>query len=133
RLVLTTPAIVGGFYAAFLLRERRMQRLVLFVALAYVGISAQAKFFWYHFSYMLPFLALLGAWTWDRTWLRLRRTQPAWTAWGTMALLVGGLLLCTPEVADNGYHQWRAYIDYYRHPETREQFYGLFGGYLAER
>src|SRR5262245_60243784 len=47
RLALTAPAVVGGFYGAVVLNERRVQRLVLFVAPAYVGIAAQAKFFWY--------------------------------------------------------------------------------------
>src|SRR5205085_10989670 len=33
RLVVTAPAVVGGFYGAVIVRERRVQQLVLIVAL----------------------------------------------------------------------------------------------------
>lgn len=133
RLVLTTPAVTGGFFGVFVLRERRIQQLVLFVVLAYVGIAAQAKFFWYQYWYMLPFLALLGGWTWDRTFSLLHRSQPRVLALTASAALVGGLLLSTPEVLDNGTSQWRSYVHYYTRPDRREEFYAGFDTYLLSR
>jgi hypothetical protein len=133
RLILTVPAVVGGAYGALVLRDRRIQQLVLFVVLAYVGIAVQAKFFWYHFTLMLPFLALLAGWAWDRGLSALRRTQPP-----VVAAMIGGLiatilLLSTPDVLDSGLGQWRDYLRFQRQPERRETFYERFWGYDASR
>ena len=131
RLVLTAPAIIGGFVGVFVLRDRRVGQLVLFLVLAYAGIAAQAKFFWYHFSYMLPFLALLGGWTWDRTYRYLRELRSGRTALAATGLLATALLLSTPEVLDTGLSQWRSYVQYYTRPHEREYFYDLFGPWGA--
>jgi hypothetical protein len=133
RLVLTAPAVIGGVYGAFVVHERRIQQLVLFLVLAYTGIAVQAKFFWYHFAYMLPFLALLGGWAWDRVIARIRAAQPRPLAYGMIGVLAGGLLLFTPEVLDNGYRQWESYVRYYRHPEERARFYEAFYNYPASQ
>jgi hypothetical protein len=129
RLVLMVPAVIGAFYGSFVANDRRIQRLTVFVVLGYVGIALQAKFFWYHYWYLLAFLALLGGWWWDDAYRHVRRVQPRAVALGAMALVAGLLLLSTPDVLDNGYHQWRSYADYYRHPEHRAAFDLLFGGY----
>jgi hypothetical protein len=133
RLVLTAPAIIGGFYGAFIARDRRIQQLVLFCALAYLGIATQAKFFWYHYQYMLPFLGLIGGWTWDRTYRRLREVQPRPIAVGVTGLLAVLLLLSTPEVLDSGKNQWTSYIRWHTRPQERDQFLGYFGGHLGTR
>ena len=127
RLVLTAPAIIGGFFGVFVLRERRVQQLVLFVVLGYVGIAAQAKFFPYHYLYLLPFMALLGGWAWDQAFRLLRRTRGRSLATTGGALLVGGLLLSTPEVVDNAWWQWKGHVEYYTRPEARESYYDFFG------
>jgi hypothetical protein len=133
RLVLTAPAIIGGVYGAFVVRERRVQQMVLFCVLAYAGIAVQAKFFWYHYSYMLPFVALLAGWTWDRSiaWLRASGSRGRTSA--VTALLAGGLLLATPEVLDSGYQQWRNYVIYHTRPAERDEFYARFANYLESR
>jgi hypothetical protein len=129
KLILTAPAIVGGFYGAFVLRERRVQRLVLFVVLADLGIMAQAKFFPYHYLYMLPFVALLAGWGWDQLFRRLAR------AGGRRLAVTGGLLLIvlfgqsTPDVVDGAYWQWKGYVDFKRDPVYRETFYDYFGSW----
>jgi hypothetical protein len=127
RLLLTAPAIVGGVAGVFFLRERRVQQLVLFAVLCYAGIAAQAKFFPYHYLYMLPFLALLAGWAWDRV-IRLlaRRRGPRMALIGG-ALLVTGLGLSTPEVVDSAWYQWQSHVRYYTHPESREDYYDFFG------
>jgi hypothetical protein len=122
RLVLTAPAVVGGFIGVFLLRERRVQQLVLFVALAYVGIAAQAKFFWYHYWYMLPFLALLAGWTWDRALALFLRSWPRVRVVGVAVLAAAVLLSSSPEVLDNGWKQWQQYIRYRQDPAYRARF-----------
>jgi len=126
RLVLTAPALVGGFVGAFVLRERRVQQLVLFVALAYAGIAAQAKFFWYHYWYMLPFLALLAGWAWDRALGRLLAIWSRGPAVALAGLVFAGLLLDTPEVLDTGWGQWQRYVRYQQDPAYRERFGQLF-------
>jgi hypothetical protein len=133
RLVLTAPAVIGGIYGAFFVRDRRCQQMLLFVALAYAGIAVQGKFFWYHYSYMLPFLALLAGWAWDRAIARLRVSQPRPAAYGVIGVLAGALLLATPEVLDRGIRQWKDYVRYYTHPAERERFYAGFGGYPASQ
>ena len=129
KLLLTAPAIVGGFLGVFLLRERRVQQLVLFVVLGYAGIAAQAKFFPYHYLYLLPFLALLAGWTWDRTVRLLARNGGRGTAIAGSALLVLGLGLSTPEVVDSAWWQWKGYLRFYQHPEAREEYYDFFGAW----
>jgi len=133
RLVLTVPAIVGGGYGALLRHERRVQQLVLFVVLAYAGIATQAKFFWYHYAYMLPFLALLAGWSWDSLLTALRRVHGRVTTAAVGGLLLAVLLVSTPEVLDHGLHQWDDALRYYRHPEQRESFDAQFYGYDASR
>src|SRR5262249_36761093 len=89
--------------------------------LAYAGIAAQAKFFWYHYGYIVPFMALIGGWGWDRLLVVVRRYQPAPRAAVTAALMAAALVLASPEVWDTGVAQWRGLIDYVLAPQEREQ------------
>jgi hypothetical protein len=133
RLVLTGPAAIGGIVGSFLLHERRVQQLVLFAVLAYAGIAVQAKFFPYHYTYMLTFLALLSGWTWDSFFRLLSRAQPRPVAATAGSFAALALLLYTPEVLDNGWRAWRTYSDYYRRPATRPLFIGSFEGVREAR
>ncbi|MGD9891084.1 MAG: hypothetical protein AB7U18_07300, partial [Dehalococcoidia bacterium] len=133
RLVLTVPAVIGGVYGAFVVHERRCQQMLLFVVLAYLGIAVQAKFFWYHYGYVLPFLALLGGWAWDQAIARMRAAQPRLIAYTVIGVLAGALLLSTPEVLDSGIRQWKDYVRYHVHPDERDQFYAKFGGYTVSQ
>jgi hypothetical protein len=133
RLVLTGPAAIGGVIGVFLLRERRVQQLVIFTALAYAGIAIQARFFAYHYTYTLPFLALLSGWTWDQFLRLLERSRTRARARASVFVVVIGLLLVSPEVWDNGRRQWRVYVDFYRQPETRTAFDGSFEGFRDSR
>jgi hypothetical protein len=133
RLLLTAPAVIGGFYGAFIAKDRRVQQMVIFSVLAYAGIAAQAKFFWYHYLYMQAFLALLSGWTWDRTYSRLRAVQPPPVALATAMLLVIGLLLATPEVTTRAGNQWKSYVRWFTRPQERDLFLGYFPGYLTTR
>ena len=127
KLILTAPAIVGGFLAVFVLRERRAQQLVLFVLLANAGIMAQAKFFPYHYLYVVPFLALLAGWAWVRAFALLARARGRAMVAAGGALLVVLLGLSTPEVVDGAWLQWKSYVEFHRRPETRELYYDFFG------
>jgi hypothetical protein len=127
RLIMTAPAIIGGFFGVFILRERRVQQMVLFVALGYVGIAAQGKFFPYHYLYLLPFVALLAGWAWDQAFRLLARTSGTGMALAGGAVLVVGLGLSTPEVTDSAWLQWKSHVRYYTHPESREEYYDFFG------
>jgi hypothetical protein len=131
RLILTLPALVAGVYGAFIARERHVQFLVILLVLAYAGIATQAKFFWYHFLYMVPMLALLAGWGWDRALSGLFRAQSRTAAVAVTAGLTAALLLVTPEVLDNGYKQWTSYTRYYTRPDDRDEFYGLFPAYVS--
>ena len=133
RAVLTLPALVGAFASVFVARDRRAGQMALFCLLAYAGISAQAKFFWYHYGLMLPFLALLAGWTWDVVLRAVERARSRGAAAlaGTLAATL--LLLATPEVTDWGWVQWQRAIDYTRRPETREEFETYFPGWIEAR
>jgi hypothetical protein len=129
KLVVTAPAIVGGFLGVFVLRERRVQQLVLFVLLANLGIMAQAKFFPYHYLYLLPFMALLAGWGWVRAFRLLARARGPALATAAGALLVVMFGLSTPEVVDSAWLQWKGYVEFHRSPETRERYYDYFGAW----
>ena len=104
---MTGPAIVGGFLGVFVLRERRVQQLVLFVVLGYVGIAAQAKFFEYHMLYLLPPLALLAGWGWDRTFQLLARARGRGMALAGGALLLALAGIATPGVVGSVWWEWK--------------------------
>jgi hypothetical protein len=129
RVVLSVPALIGGFLALFVLRERRAVQVTLFVLVAYAGIAAQAKFFPYHWLYMLPFVALLAGWTWDRALALLAARAPRGRALAGSAVLVAGLLIATPDVTDTGWNQWKSAVHYETRPEEREYFYDYFGAW----
>lgn len=129
RLVVAAPALIGGFAGVFLLHERRVQQVTLFVFLGFLGICAQAKFFPYHWLYLLPFLALLAGWTFDRVLTAVReREGPARTLLAG-GLLASGLLLSTPDVLDGGWFQWSDYVHFYSRPAAREYYYDDFGNW----
>lgn len=133
RIVLTLPALAAGFSGAFILRERRIQQLVLFAVLAYVGIAVQAKFFWYHYGYMVPLMALIDGWAWDRLLRALRPRLPPLIATLTAGVIAAGLLFGSPQVWDNGEGAWRAYVRHARQHEALETYYATLPGYAAER
>jgi hypothetical protein len=82
---------------------------------------------------MLPFLALLAGWGWDRALSRLFQVHPRPIAGGIAAGLAAALLLVTPDVLDSGYHQWKSYARYYTRPNTREAYYSYFPAYENAR
>lgn len=127
RLLLTAPAVAGALVGVFIVKERRVQQVVLFVALAYLGIAAQAKFFTYHYFYLLLPAALLAGWAWDRCFGALRRSLATGAARAASAVIVALLALSTPEVLDVAIAQWRSNIAYYRDPDDRESFFDYFG------
>jgi hypothetical protein len=127
RLLIAIPAVVGGFFGVFVLKERRVQQMALFVVLGYVGIATQAKFFLYHYFYLLPFLALLAGWALDRWFSLLARSLSRGWALASGALLVALLLISTPDVLDSSISQWKSYYRYYRYPEEHDYYYDYFG------
>ena len=116
RLFLVFPALAAGVVGAAL-GKRRIQRLLLFVVVCYVGVAAQLKFFWYHYGYMVPFLALLGAWGWDQLRGAIARHKGRATALLATGVISAILLFGSTELWDNGVAAWRSYLAYYRHPK----------------
>ena len=133
RIVLTVPAALAAFSGTFLRRERRVIVLSLFCLLGYTGIAMQAKFFWYHFLYLVPFFALLAGWGWDQLLVRLRRTMGRTPAYATGLVLAILFCLWTPDVSDNGWYQWRSFLRYRADPEWRQAYFAYFGGYDETR
>jgi hypothetical protein len=134
RLVLVLPAVVGGFYGAFLLREPRVQRLVIFAVLSYIAVALQAKFFWYHYGHLFLSLSLLGGWTWDRTIRALGRSWPRPVAYLVTGVIAAVLVLNTSQVRDDALNEWKSFIRFYAHPEEREFYYAFVrGGYANLR
>jgi hypothetical protein len=133
RLVLALPALAAAAAGAFVLRDVRLAQLLAFVLLAYVGIAAQMKFFPYHYGYLVVFLALLAGWGWDRAITALSRSPGRLPALAAGLGVAAVLLLCSPVVWDNGVANWRAALDYARHPAHRDGDLLPTPGYIAEQ
>jgi hypothetical protein len=76
---------------------------------------------------MLPFMALLAGWAWDRAFSALARTGGRGRALTAGALLAGGLILASPDVSDSGFNHWKSYVRFYTRPAERERFFDYFG------
>jgi hypothetical protein len=123
RLVLVGPAVAGGFIGALVLRERRVMQLGIFAVLIYAGIAMQAKFFWYHYGVIVPVLALVAGWAWDRLIAQLCHVWPAAVAWGAAGLMAAVLLLASTDVFDSGWDYWRGSLAAYRDSEARQRYF----------
>jgi hypothetical protein len=132
RLILSIPAFAAGAYGALVRRDPRIIRLVLFALLIYAGITLQAKFFWYHYGYLMPILALIGAWGWLRLFRRLSVELSRAAAIVAVGLMAGALTAASQEVWDSGRNQWTSFVRYARRPDERTQILHTFPGYAAE-
>ncbi len=107
-------------------------REIAFIALtAALGVLLQAKFFWYHWLAILPFLALLGGKGLADA-ARVFGRNSRLTALGGLAGTVLVLLLLSPQATDAAVRQWKGVGDYYAGPARRERFNSQFGAYGSE-
>ncbi len=126
---LSVPAIAGIFAGGLVLRRPGMPGVALMAVVAYAGIAAQQKFFWYHWQALLPFLALAGGWTWDVMLGWVRRALGGTRAAAATALLITALALATPNVFDYGYAQWDDLLHRSDSRLSRLRYDNAFGGY----
>lgn len=129
-IALTLPALAGIFRAFTAERNRRAQQVAVMALVAYAGIFAQQKFFWYHWQILLPFVALLAGWVWDSMfhWLE-GRLGPGWRTGAAKAALVTAALLATPSLTEYGYHQWNNMLHRDDGVLSRTRYFNAFGGY----
>jgi hypothetical protein len=132
RLLLVFPALAAGIAGAAM-RNWRILQLLLFVVLCYAGVAIQLKFFWYHYEYMVPFLALLGGWGWDCLFASARGYRLRALAFVGIAATGAVLLLGSTEIWDNGVSAWRSYASYYRHHAEWEQSSPTISGLRDEQ
>lgn len=127
RLTLTAPALAALLLGGVLRADRGVRLVALLLAGATASVAIQAKFFVYHWHIVLPFLALLAAWTVCEVWVALRVRLPWPRAALTAALCVVGLLLLTPQITDGGMGEWRDAVRYVLTPSYRGTYYDRFG------
>jgi hypothetical protein len=130
-LFITLPAGLALAYALRRGGDGRVREIAFIGFTAYLGVLLQAKFFWYHWLAVLPFLALMGGKALaDTACFFERRGRTA--ALGGMAALAVLLLLLSPQVTDAAVRQWKGVSDYYGGPARRERFNSKFGAYGTE-
>jgi hypothetical protein len=115
RIFLVLPGLAAGI-AGTAMGNRRVLQLLLFAGLCYAGVAVQLKFFWYHYDYMVPFLALLGGWGWDQVWTAMRRRGAAIAGLVTVGAAAAVLLLGSSQFWDSGIAAWKSYFAYRRNP-----------------
>ncbi len=129
-IALTAPAMAAMFRCLVLRPDQRAQQVTAMALVAYLGILAQQKFFWYHWQLLLPFMALLAGCGWDamfgRVEVRLGSTRVAGAA---KAVLVTGAVLATPALTDYGYAQWDDFLHRNDGVLSRVRYDNNFGGY----
>lgn len=128
-LFISAPAALALGLAAGRAGDRRARELGLVLLLAYLGVLIQAKFFWYHWLAVLPWLALLGGLGLQQTanWLGARRSRPA--AVGGVAIVLTLLVLLTPPVTEHAIGQWQGVSDYFGGQTRRHAYNNQFGPY----
>jgi hypothetical protein len=130
-LLVSIPAGLALLYAFRPGGDAHAREVVALMLTAYLGVLLQAKFFWYHWLAVLPFLALLGGKALADAASVLRpRGRPA--AVLGMAALAVALLFLSPQVTDAAVRQWKGVGDYFGGPARRERFNNQFGAYGAE-
>jgi hypothetical protein len=133
RLLLVYPALAAGVIGAAVIRERRVLQQLLFVLVCYLGVAVQLKFFWYHYGYMVPFLALLGGWGWDALLAAIALRRGALVALVAAGAVAGVLLLGSTALWDGGLSSWRSYLAYYRHRAEWQQTSPTISGLRDEQ
>jgi 4-amino-4-deoxy-L-arabinose transferase-like glycosyltransferase len=128
---ITIPAIVPLALSLRRCGDRRVREIALLAFMGYVGVLIQAKFFWYHFLAVLPFLAILGGKGLADIMLWLSEAQRRIVTALAMAALALGLLLLSPAVTGESLQQWRGVAEYYGGPAKREAFNNQFGPYAG--
>ena len=126
---ITIPAIVPIALSLRRNGDRRVREIALLGLMGYAGVLIQAKFFWYHFLAVLPFLAILGGkgLTDIAFWLGEGQRRV-----GTAAAMVAiglVLLLLTPAVTGESLQQWRGVAEYFGGPAKRSAYNDQFGPY----
>jgi hypothetical protein len=115
RIFLVLPGLAAGIVGTAM-GNRRVLQLLLFVVLCYAGVALQLKFFWYHYDYMVPFLALLGGWGWEQVWTAMRRRNAGRAGLATIGFVAAVLLLGSTAFWDSGVAAWKSYLAYRRNP-----------------
>ncbi|MGI8554652.1 MAG: ArnT family glycosyltransferase [Dehalococcoidia bacterium] len=128
-LFITVPAVAGLAMNSSRADARRTWEVTLLLLLSYLGVLVQAKFFWYHWLAVLPFLALLAgkglAAIADRLTRGRGRLDGLLRIAGVLALLV----VLTPPLTTNAAAQWQDFVLYFAKPSSRHGFYNQFGPY----
>jgi hypothetical protein len=129
-IALVMPAMALVFTGLFIAPDSGTRRIALVALVAYAGILAQQKFFWYHWQLLLPYLALLAGRAWDGMF-RLIETAAGrgWREVTAKCVLVVGMALATSGVLDYGYAQWDDLLHRNDSPVARLRRDNQFGPY----
>lgn len=128
-LFITIPAVVALILGFRRCGDAHIREMGLFALLSYFGVLIQAKFFWYHWLAVLPFLSLLGGVGLAGIATRLAAGRQKFRA----SLAVSGVLLLlvlvTPALTDNAFAQWQGFTRYFADPASRHAYNNQFGPY----
>jgi hypothetical protein len=128
-LLIFFPAVIAIAGSLRRCGDKRAREIALMALMAYAGVLIQAKFFWYHWLAVLPWLSLLGGRglaTIGQSLLERRTRAIAYTA---IAIAFSALVLLTPEMTEGAINQWRGLGDYFAGGLRRHAYLNTFGPY----
>ena len=128
-LIIFVPAAMAFAFALRPGEDRRVREVALLALTAYAGVLIQAKFFWYHWLAVLPFVALLGGKGLADLARTLLREQRRAVAYAGVAAAVAVLVYLTPAMTEGAIQQWRGVRDYFAGDTSRRAFNNQFGPY----
>jgi len=108
---------------------RHVREVALLALTAYAGVLIQAKFFWYHWLAVLPFVALLGGKGMADLAAALCRERRRVVAYLGVAAAVAEQFYLTPAISAGAIQQWRGVIDFYGGEARRRAYNNQFGPY----
>jgi hypothetical protein len=109
--------------------DRHVREIALIAVTAYAGVLIQAKFFWYHWLAVLPWVSLLGGYGLAILGRSLLHRRPRAIAYAAVAVAVAALVFLTPEMTEGAINQWRGLGDYFAGGDRRHAYLNTFGPY----
>jgi hypothetical protein len=130
-LVIFVPAAIAVALSLRPSGDRRVREVALLALTAYAGVLIQAKFFWYHWLAVLPFVALLGGKGLSDLARTLLRDQRRTIAYAAFAAAIVALVYLTPAMTEGAIQQWRGAGDYFGGDARRRAYNNQFGPYAG--
>jgi Dolichyl-phosphate-mannose-protein mannosyltransferase len=109
--------------------DKHVREIALMALTAYAGVLIQAKFFWYHWLAVLPWVALLGGQGLAISARSLLENRPRAVGYFAITVAFAALVLLTPEMTEGAINQWHGLGDFFAGGVRRHAYLDTFGPY----